>query len=187
MSEENEWQEIWDARMFGLESAFGKCDETHLHAMIPFGLGQDIGGSPDVVSFSDFTNGKLYVTTDLIGCEDQKPNSHGNYELAVAHQEDEDWGIDIICRLAYYTIDNEIDDGETMDIGEATPEGSTIEAFLFKRIASFDFQGKPANVICCLGITKSELDFCHEKGTEALIDKLPQNYILTDLYRKSYV
>ena len=187
MSEDKEWQEVWDARMKGLESAFGKCDKTHLHSTIPFDLGIDLGGSPDVVSFSGFTDGKLYVTTDLIGCADQKPNSHGNYELAVAHKGDEDWGIDIICRLAYYTLDNEIDDRETMDIGQATPDESTIEALLFKRIASFDFQGNPANVICCIGITKSELDFCLDKGTDALINKLPQGYVLTDLYRKDYV
>ena len=187
MSDDKEWQEIWDARMMGLESTFGKCDKTHLHSTIPFDLGIDLGGSPDVISFSGFTNGKLYVTADLIGCADQKPNSHGNYELAVAHQGDEDWGVDIICRLAYYTLNNEIDNGETMDIGEATPEGSTIEALLFKRIASFDFQGKPANVICCIGITKSELDYCFEQGIEALFEKLPKEFVLTDLYRKSYV
>jgi hypothetical protein len=33
-------------------------------------------------------------------------------------------GVDIICRLAYYSFNNALDDGETMDSAEATPEGS---------------------------------------------------------------
>lgn len=187
MTEKNGWQEIWDAHIQGLEAAFGKSDDIHLHAPIPFDLGIEIGGSPDVVSFSGFTNGKLYVTTELIGCTDQKPNSQGNYELAVAHQGDEQWGVNIICRLAYYTLDSVLEDGETMDIAKATPDGSTIAALLFKRIASFEFQGNPANVICCIGITKPELDLCFKKGSKALLKKLPKDYVLTEMYRESYV
>jgi len=187
MTEDSEWQKVWDARMKGLEAAFGRSDKTHLHATIPFDLGIDLGGSPDVVSFSGFTNGKLYVTTDLIGCTDQKPNSQGNYELAVAHQGDEDWGVDIICRLAYYTLENVLEDGETMDIAEATPDGSTIAALLFKRIASLKFQGKPANVICCIGITKPELNLCFKKGSNALLKEFPKDYILTEMNRESHV
>ena len=187
MTDEEMWEEIWNARMRGLEASFGKCDDTVLHAVVPFELGLNVDGSPDVVSFSNFTSGRLYVTAELIGSESQKPNSHGNYELAIAHQGDEKWGVDIICRLAYYTLDNVIEDGETMDIEEATPDGSTIEVLLFKQIASFDFRGSPANVICCVGITKDELEFCFEQGSSALIKKMPKNYVLTDFYRKSFL
>jgi len=92
-----------------------------------------------------------------------------------------------IMKLAYYTLETVLDDGETMDIGPATPEGSSITALLFKRIASFDFQGSPANVICCIGITQEELDFCFENGSKALLEKMPPEYILTEMSRKSFV
>ena len=157
-----------------------------VHATIPFDIGLDLSGSPDVVTFSEYTNGKLYVTADLIGSE-QRPNSRGSYELAVAHQGQEDWGVDIICSLAYYTLENVIDHGETMDIEEAVPDGSTIAALLFKRIAVFEHIGKPANVICCIGITKDELGFCFEHGTEELLKRFPKNYVLTEMYRKSHL
>ena len=98
IDEAQEWEDIWDARMQGLEAAFGKSDDVLLHATTPFDIGLDLGGSPDVVTFSNYTSGKLHVTSDLIGCVDQKPNSHGHYELAIAHQGEEDWGVDIICR-----------------------------------------------------------------------------------------
>ncbi|NMC21830.1 MAG: suppressor of fused domain protein [Thermogutta sp.] len=184
--ETDDWQRVWDARMAGLERHFGKCDQTVLHAAIPFEFGLNMGGSPDVVMFSRYTTGKLYVTAGLIG-SGQKPNSRGNYELAVVHQGDEDWGVGIICRLAYYTLDNVIDHGQTMDVAEATPEGSTIAALLFKRIADFEVLGKPANVICCIGITKDELEYALEQGTAKLFQRLPSGYLLTDLRRKSHL
>lgn len=186
MINEYTWEDLWDARIEKMQQAFGPNDDRVLHGTIPFHLGQDLGGAPDLVTFSSFTDGVLYVTAELIGSK-QVPNSSGNYELAVAHQGDEDWGVGIICQLAYYTLENPIDDGETMDIGPAVPEGSTIEGFLFRRIAEFDVFGDKANVICCIGITGPELAFKHEHGSSALIDRLGQNYCITDLYRQSRI
>lgn len=186
MSEEDRWEALWDARIKGMEKIFGPHDEAVLHGTIPFHLGHDLGGTPDVVMFSNYTDGKLYVTAELIG-SDQAPNSAGNYELAVVHRGDEDWGVNVICQLAYYTIVNPIDDGETMDIRSATPKDSLIEAFLFRRIAKFDVQDISGNVICCIGITGSELEYKQRKGSEALIQKLGNNFLLTDLYRASKI
>ena len=186
MSEETSWEELWDVRIQGLEKAFGPYDDSVLHGTIPFHVGQDLGGSPDVVMFSKYTDGKLYVTADLIGSE-QTPNSFGNYELAIVHKGDEDWGVNVICQLAYYTLENPIDNGETMDIGSATPDGSSIEAFLFRRIAEFDVLGNKSNVICCIGITGPELKYSRNKGSAALIKKLGNNFLVTDLYRESRI
>ncbi len=186
MSENDNWEGHWDAKIRGMEKTFGPHDDSVLHGTIPFHLGQNLGGSPNVVMFSKYTDGKLYVTADLVGSE-QAPNSAGNYELAIVHNGDDDWGVNIICQLAYYTLENRIDDGETMDIGSATPEDSSIEAFLFRRIAEFDVHGKRSNVICCIGITGPELDYCHNNGSSALIKKLGSDYLITDLYRNSKV
>jgi hypothetical protein len=71
-----------------------------------------------------------------------------------------------------------------MDIGSATPEDSSIEAFLFRRIAEFDVLGKKSNVICCIGITSSEMEYSHNKGSSALIKKLGNDFLVTDLYRE---
>lgn len=185
-ADEDSWEKLWDARVKGMENTFGTHDPSVLHGTIPFHLGQDLGGTPDVLLFSGYTDGRLYVTADLIGSE-QVPNSSGNYELAVVHKSEEDWGVSIICQLAYYTLENPIEDGETMDIGSATPEGSSIEAFLFRRIADFDVLGNSANVICCIGITGAELAYKHKNGSKALIEKLGDKFLLTDLYRGSKI
>lgn len=180
------WEELWDARIEGMENTFGPHAPVVLHASIPFRIGQDLGGSPDVVPFPTFTKGTLYVTAELIGSE-QPENAMGNYELAVAHEGDEQWGVNIICQLAYYTLHTVLEDGETMDIGSATPDGSTIEAFLFRRIAQFDVLGKTANVICCVGISGPELAYAREHGSQALIKQLGDDFLTTNLYRPSKI
>jgi len=187
MSEDRSFEDVWDERLKGMKRFFGEPDNTVLHGTIPFYLGQDMGGSPDVVKFSKFTDGILYVTSELIGYENQARNSCGQYELAIVHPNNEEWGIDIICQLAYYTIENPIEDLETMDIGPVTPDDSTIEGFLFRRIAEFEFFGSPANVICCVGITKEELKFKHDFGSEVLVDRIGKDFYLTDLYRNSFI
>ena len=170
--------------MASMESAFGRCDDTVLHATIPFHAGFDLGGSPDVVTFSGYNAAKLHVTAELIGSE-QIPNSMGTYELAIAHENEENWGISVICRLAYYTLGNPIDDGDTMDIGSATPDAAPVVAFLFRRIAEFNVLGKRANVICYIGITEPELDYSRKRGSKALVEVLGTDYLTTDLYRNS--
>ena len=186
MSEEENWEEWWGGLIQGMEQFFGACDDNALHAAIPFSVGQDLGGCPDVVSFSKYIEGTLYVTVDLTDSE-QPPNADGNYELAIAHDGEELWGVDFICQLAFNTLGSTINDGETLDISLDTPADSTIDGFIFRRIAKFDVLGHPCSVICCVGITESELKFCQENGSAKLIEKLGSDYIVTDLYRESRV
>ena len=184
MSDDAYWEELWNARLAALEGVFGAADESVLHSAVPFFMGHEMGGNPDVVSFSGFTDGKLYVTAELIGA-DHPPNGAGSYELAIAHPGAEDWGIFIICQLAHYSAEHVIEHGHSMDITSQTPDGSTIEALLFRRIAQFEVQGIESNVLCCIGITGAELAYKQAHGADALIDQLGQAFFLTDLFRPS--
>ncbi len=186
MSEEENWEEWWGGLIQGMEQFFGACDDDALHAAIPFSMGQDLGGCPDVVSFSKYIEGTLYVTVDLTDSE-QPSNADGNYELAIAHEGDEQWGVDIICQLAFHTLDNPINDGDTLDISLDTPEDSTIDGLLFKRLATFDVLGHPCSVLCGIGITESELKFCQKNGSSKLIEKLGKDFIITDLHREDKI
>jgi hypothetical protein len=127
------------------------------------------------------------VTCELVGTKEQIPNECGQYELAVCQAEPEDWGLKCILTLAYYTLEKPLQHGETMDISPLVPEGSDISAFLFKRIAKYEAFGRPANVICCIGITKKELEHCFKEGSDSLIGKMPSHYVLTETKRESFV
>jgi len=183
----NEWEEWWNARVAAVEKVLGKSEEMVGHALIPFQLGVDIGGAADVLYFRHHIAGRVCITSELIGCEEQVPNALGNYELMICHRDDEDWGPAIISRLAHYTLEAKLEPGDTMDIGSATPEGSTIVAFLFAEYARFEVTGKKAGLLLCVGITKDELNACR-KGRRADVEEALKKrgvYPYTDLYRDS--
>lgn len=186
LSDDDYHNELWDARINALEVFFGPADSAVLHSPVPFYMGQDAGGNPDVLSFSQFTEGTLFVTADLIGA-DHPFNTGGSYEVAMALEADEEWGVQVLCQLAHYTSEFPVDDGHTMDIKAAVPEGATVEGLFFRQIAEFEVMGIEANVLCCIGITGAEMEYKHLHGARALIEKLGEQFFSTDLYRRSVV
>jgi hypothetical protein len=184
---DNEWQQWWDARVAAIEVVLGKCEDLVGHAVIPFQIGCEMGGAADIVYFRHHLPGRVSVTCELIGCEGQVPNDLGNYELMICHRDDDEWGPDLISKLAYYTLEAELKTGDTMDIGPATPDGSTIAALLFFDYARFEVRGKKAGLLLCIGITADELEACR-KGRRAEVEQALKKagvYPYTDLYRES--
>jgi hypothetical protein len=186
---EDEWTRWWDARVAAMETVLGPCDDVVGHAAIPFDIGADNGGGADIIYFKKHVKGIVSVTSELIGRDDQVENDLGNYELIICHRDEENWGPDLISRLAYYTLQARINPGETMDIAEAAPEESTTVALLFLNYGTFKVRKRKAGLLLCIGITADELKFCRagkrEKVESAL--KAAKVYPFTDLYRKSAV
>lgn len=184
---DEELDKLWDARLTAMESILGKSDEMHGHAVIPFDVGYDLGGAADIVYFKKHINGIGYATFELIGRNDQKENVLGNYELLIFHREDDKWGSNILSNLAYYTLDEVVNPYQTMDIGPATPDGSTIDAFIFFNYGTFKVLERDAGILLCVGITADELAACRagkQKQVETAL-KEKSVYPFTDLYRES--
>jgi hypothetical protein len=187
MANSGESRGWWEDRMRALEALFGNSDGTVTHAVIPFDFGYDFGGRADVVQFREQIGGVIYTTCELIGRDVQQPNSLGNYELAICHRHDEDWGINIIRSLAYYTLEAKIEPGETMDIGPGVPPRSSISAFLFLNFGQFIVRNRDAGVLLCIGITADELAECRNENRKKVEVALrsKQIYPFTDLFRPS--
>jgi hypothetical protein len=179
------------ARMKAMENVLGKADDVVGHAVIPFQMGSKMGGAMDVVCFRKHLDGVVCVTSGLIGCDDQKRNRLGNYELMICHRTDDrdtqEWGSGIISRLAYYTCDVQLNPGDTMDVGPGTPEASTIRGLLFCEYASFNLEKHKAGLLLAVGITGTELNACRDGKREEVVTRLKASgvYPFTDLFRKS--
>jgi hypothetical protein len=185
----DEWTKWWDARLAALESILGRSDETVGHAPVPFELGADAGGAADILFFKNHLKGIVSVTAELIGQDEQIRNELGNYELMICHRDDEEWGPNLISRLAYYTLETRLDPGDTMDIGETVPEGSTIAGLLFFGYANFKVLRRNAGLLLCVGITAEELEACQNGKRRQVEKKLKTEavYPFTDLYRMSII
>jgi len=180
-NDEGDWEEVWDARAEALATALGSGHDNVYHAPHPFSL----GGQADVMAFYHHLDGVVYVTAELTGKPDA---SYADYELMVCHRtRDEDWGPNVISRLAPYTQEAYIAAGESMDIDQATPPESKIKAFLFDTYRTFTLFGQDNELRLCIGITKAELEFKMEHGADKLLELLKQRgvYPFTDLERES--
>jgi len=177
------WQQIWDERKAALESVLGKSDDMVLTAFLPFHL----GGQADVLLFHKHIAGRVAATCVLLGEPSQKKNELGVFELMVAHRDENDWGPQVISKLARYTCDACLKPGDTMEIGPAVPTGSTIAGFLFLDYSRFKFQGIDAGLLLCIGITADELAVCKQGKPQEVLDalKTAQVYPYTDLFRAS--
>lgn len=176
----DETNDIWDARAEALSKVFGVGHDNVYHAPHPFRL----GGQADVMAFYHHVPGVVFVTAELSG----KPGDcFADYELMISHRSNDEWGANIISRLAPYTQQAYIAAGETMDIDEATPPESHIKAFVFDTYRTFSLYGQEFGLRLCLGITKDELAFKMTHGGEALLTRLKASgvYPYTDLKRES--
>lgn len=187
--DDDEFQRWWDARVSAMENVLGKSHNIHGHAVIPFQFGPDMGGAADIIYFHEHIDGIVSVTSELIGCDERVFNSLGNYELMICHRDEEQWGPDIISQLAHYTLEAELNPGETMDIGPAVPDGSTIDALLFLEYARFSVLDRDCGLLLCIGVTADELARCRAGHLYDVETKLRKQsiYPYTDLYRESVV
>jgi hypothetical protein len=165
----DERQTIWEARIGAFEPILGKTTDTVLHSAIPFQL----GGSADVLQFSDFIDGITYVTAEMTGNNvGQLPTTLGNYELMICAKQALQQASELISKLACYTCEAELEPGETMDIGSFLSD-SSIRALLFTHPRNepvhFEFFGMRYGLLLCIGITAEELAFKQEHDSESLL------------------
>lgn len=185
----DDWQALWDARQAALESVLGPMDDTVLHAGIPFELGMELGGRPDIVMFRNHVPGVAYVTAELIGDGRQIPNGSGEYELMVVLREEHPWAPNLISLLAHVTLQEKLEPGETMDIAPTVPDGSSIVALYFADAGRFEVLGRPAGILLGIGIVQEELDACLSGGHAEVLERLRGSGVLpyTDFYRRSVI
>lgn len=182
-----EWARIWDARTSALINIFGPLDENLVHSSIPLSR----GGGADVLIFREYIDGFTYVTSDLTGpsYQGQIETEIGNYELMICTKVDSEWAAGIVSDIALYTLEAALRPGNTMDM--SFPNTSKLKALVFvePKLPAFRFWGREYGILLCLGITRSELEYAHKKGSVALLKVLEQNNIIpyTDFDRDSVI
>jgi hypothetical protein len=189
------YMDVWKFRRPALEAIFGRA-EPNIHVAVPPIYD---GGGADVLAFRGFVPGVTYVTSGLTGPVEniiQKPSqSLGNYELMICLPGGGAWAANLISFLARYTLQAELNPGETMDLPHAEVpalKGTSISALLFaepdlKGKPAFKFAGKQFGLLLCVGITARELKAVKKDGSAIVLRGLQRKGVFpyTDPMRVS--
>jgi hypothetical protein len=181
----------WQPRVKALEKILGLQGDMDLHAPIFFDFGSELGGAPDVHTFTRHKKGVVaYVTAELIGRDNQPANKLGNYEVMICLPEEieTDVAATILTPLAYYSLEQPLNPGDTSDLGELV-EGSKLTALLFSDYGRFTVLGRQCGLLLCIGITQREAKYAAKQPAGALERKLRDEgvYPVTDFERESVV
>jgi hypothetical protein len=181
----------WQPRVKALENILGPQGDMDLHAPIFFDMGAELGGAPDVHTFTRHKKGVVaYVTAELIGRDNQPANDLGNYEIAIClpKEVESDVAATILTPLAYYSLEQPLNPGDTSDLGELV-EGSELTALLFSDYGRVTVLSRQCGLLLCMGITQREAKFAAKQSAGALEKKLRDEgvYPVTDFARESVV
>jgi hypothetical protein len=170
-----------------LERELGRKEDAVIHAIVGF----EFGGPPDLLLFrhAPGVKGTFYVTSDLLFFERQPKNSLGRYEVAICLPMENKWAEHILYKLSQATVEEAFDVGDTADITAWVEVDCAMKGLLFAKLVSFEFGGQPFGALLCLGVTRSELDYALERGSEDLLGRLKAAgaFLITDLNRAPVV
>jgi hypothetical protein len=163
-------RELYKAFVPVLEGTLGNKAEKVIHAIIGF----EFGGPPDLLLFPNppGIKGIFYVTSDLLFFDRQPENSLGRYEVAICLPKESDWAKQVLYKLSQATVEEAFDVGHTADITAWVSPDCPIKGLLFTKLVSFEFHEQPFGALLCIGITRAELDYAIEHGSEKLLTLL---------------
>ena len=167
-----QYMQAWKARLECLERILGPAEKRVLTSPRPLYL----GGFADVMIFRHFVPGVAYVTGGLTGVDGvpQGKNARGRqYELMICTPDEDSRAATLVSRLARYTLDAALNEGETMDC--PVFPGSAITGLVFtapELREALSFGGEAFDLLLCMGITSGELTQARSTGSDAVIAEL---------------
>ena len=182
-----DYRKLYDTFVPVLEREFGRKEDAVIHAIVGF----EFGGPPDLLLFrhAPGIKGTFYVTSDLLFFERQPKNSLGRYEVAICLPTENKWAEHVLYKLSQAAVEEAFDVGHTADITAWVDPECATKGLLFTKLVSFEFGGQPFGALLCVGVTRTELAYALEHGSEDLLGRLKAAgaFPVTDLRRAPVV
>ena len=164
-----EIQEMYKQLYKPVEEKMGPLDPTSIVALIGF----DMGGPLNLRTIGRERGEKFitYISCELICRDDQKNGKIGLYEVMMIC-DDERWCRKVLTRIGRMTLDEVFGHHHTLDIGEWVDELCPMQGIVFEEFACVEIRGKPHGILRCHGMTRPEMEFAIEYGSEEVLDRL---------------
>jgi hypothetical protein len=180
-----DYQQFYKQLFQPIEKRIGHVDEASIMAIIGF----DCGGP---VTLCTVGHGReqfvTYVTCELSVCDEQKPARFGRYEVMMTC-DDEQWAHNILTKLGQMSLEGAFGHGHTIDIGPVAGPDCPVQGLVVEEFARVTIDGKPYGILYFHGVTRPELEFAMESGTDALLERFRECgiYPRTSVHRKDSV
>jgi hypothetical protein len=180
-----DYQRFYKQLFQPIEDRIGHVDEASMMAIIGF----DCGGP---VTLCTVGRGReqfvTYVTCELSVRDEQKPAEFGRYEVMMTC-DDERWAHKILTKLGQMSLEGVFGHGHTIDIESVAGPDCPVQGLVVEEFARVTVDEKPYGILYFHGVTRSELEFAMESGTDALLERLRERgiYPRTSVHRKNSV
>jgi hypothetical protein len=148
-----------------IEERIGPVDEATIVAIVGF----DCGGP---VSLCTVGRGSepfaTYVTCELAVRDDQQPAEFGRYEIMMTC-DNEDWARKILTKIGQMSMESLFAQGDTIDIKQIAGPDFPLQGLVVEEFARVAIDGQGYGIFRFHGVTRSELEFAMEFGTDKLL------------------
>ncbi len=151
-----------------IEERIGHVDEASIMAIIGF----DCGGPVTLCTVGrGHESFVTYVTCELAVRDEQRPAEFGRYEVMMTC-DDKAWAHKILTKVAQMSLETVFAHGHTIDIGPVVASDCLVQGLVVEEFARVPIDGRNYGILYFHGVTRSELEFAMEFGTDKLLERL---------------
>jgi len=179
-----DYQRFYKLLFQPIEERIGHVDEASIMAIIGF----DCGGPVTVCTVGRGREQFVtYVTCELSVRDEQKPAEFGRYEVMMTC-DDERWAHKILTKIGQMSLESVFGHGHTIDISPVVEADCPVQGLVVEEFARV-VDGQSYGILYIHGVTRPELEFAMEAGSDALIERLRLGgvYPRTSIQRKDSV
>ena len=180
-----DYQRFYKQLFQPIEERIGPIDAATIMAIIGF----DCGGPVSVCTVGRGCEAFVtYVTCELAVREEQKPTAFGRYEVMMTC-DDEQWAHNILTKIGQMSLESAFGQGHTVDIGQVVGPDCPLQGLVAEEFIRVTIDGIGYGILRFHGITRSELTFARECGSEELFERLGRAGIFprTSIHRRESV
>ena len=168
-----------------IEERIGRVDETTIMAIVGFDDGGPVRLCTVGYGREQFVT---YVTCELAVREEQQPAEFGRYEVMMTC-DDEAWASEILTKIGQMSLENVFEHGHSVDLGQIVGPYCPLQGLVVEEFARVTVDGRGYGLLRFHGVTRSELEFAIEAGTEELLERLGRAgiYPRTSIHRRESI
>jgi hypothetical protein len=180
-----DYQRFYKQLFQPIEERIGRVDEASIMAIIGFHCGGPVTLCTVGYGREQFVT---YVTCELSVRDEQQPAEFGRYEVMMTC-DDEAWARKILTKIGQMSLESVFEHGHTVDIGQIVGPDCPLQGLVVEEFASVTVGGRDYGILRFHGVTRSELEFAMESGTNELLERLGRAgvYPRTSIHRRESV